>query len=659
MSKETVKTVDSWEKLNLWPHQRQAVEMIRRYQAAKVEGQALIRMPTGTGKTGVMAVVAQCFSDTVDLLVVAPWAQLTGQIAREIETDFWQKLGVKPERGTKNARAFRPSTLESLLNPKKREAPANILICTNQTLERVYASNSAYGALRDRVSLVLVDEGHREPAPAWAEAVRNLKKPTVLFTATPYRNDQRWFDVAPDYIFRFSHGDAVAQRFIRNVEFHDADFGDSAGGFVRALLDFYHGDFQRMKPSAVAEARVIVRCETDSEITEVANELEKAGERYVAVHENYSDREEGSRLRKVPSPKENDATFWVHQNKLMEGIDDPAFSLPAIYQPFGNTRSLVQQVGRIIRNPSLKANQVAHVFSAKQHKQRRCWESYLRYEERLGSGGNVNQVGSNQIFDDFLQLHEAYQYIDGSFRDRFEPKSAKFHQHLKLSFSTNVYQKLRGFAFDGLLKGIRRAIDEEDYILLNEAEPDARTRVFLYGKCYASPLLIDQTFMEVYLGVAIVREVDKFVFHYDSEKLTPDYLATHAERLPARRLEGLLSGEKVRITQISLLNSDLALYSVRRRSLSAHSIAQLAPALADYAHFCSTASGVIQRNENNTRRYVGFTRARLRPFRPLRGVYRVRRLHRVDRLHRRRVGPEGARRGRTLRPLRPERRPQR
>lgn len=606
-----MKTLQSWEQLKLWPHQRQAVEMIRRYQSARVDGQALVRMPTGTGKTGVMAIVAQCFPETVDVLIVAPWAQLTGQIAYEIETGFWQKLGMKLEQATKKAKTFRPSTLESALSPKKSEAPVNILICTNQTLERVYAINPAYEMLRKRVSLVLVDEGHREPAPAWAEAVRQLKKPTVLFTATPYRNDQRWFEVDSDFIFRLSHSDAVDQHFIRKVEFHDMSFGENAGSFVKALLDFYHGDFQKLKPSTVSKARVIVRCETDSEITAVADALEESGEKYVAVHENYSDREESARLRRVPNPKENDATFWVHQNKLMEGIDDPAFSLLAIYQPFGNARSLVQQIGRIIRNPSLAAGQVAHVLSNKKHKQRRFWESYLRYEERLGGSSNMNQVGTNQILDDFLQLHEIYHYIDGNFRDRFDPKSAKFHQHLKYSLSTNVYQKHRGYTFNELLESIRKVINEEDYILLNEAEPDARTHVFLYSRCNASPLLIDQTFMEVSLGVAVVRETDKFVFHYDSEKLTPEYLTTHAERVPAGKLEGLLSGEKVRITQISLLNSDLALYSVRRRSLSAYSITHLAPALADYAHFCSTASGVIQKDENNTRRYVGFTRARI------------------------------------------------
>jgi site-specific recombinase XerD len=37
--------------------------------------------------------------------------------------------------------------------------------------------------------LILVDEGHYEPAVSWSKGVRELNRPTVLLSATPYRND--------------------------------------------------------------------------------------------------------------------------------------------------------------------------------------------------------------------------------------------------------------------------------------------------------------------------------------------------------------------------------------------------------------------------------------------------------------------------------------
>ena len=44
-----------------------------------------------------------------------------------------------------------------------------------------------------------------------------------------------------------------------------------------------------------------------------------------------------------------DAQFWIHQFKLMEGIDDPSFVAVAIHDLMGNARQLVQQIGRITR----------------------------------------------------------------------------------------------------------------------------------------------------------------------------------------------------------------------------------------------------------------------------------------------------------------------
>jgi superfamily II DNA or RNA helicase len=41
--------------------------------------------------------------------------------------------------------------------------------------------------------------------------------------------------------------------------------------------------------------------------------------------------------------------YWLHQTKLLEGVDDPSFVAVAIYDVFGNARQLVQQIGRVLR----------------------------------------------------------------------------------------------------------------------------------------------------------------------------------------------------------------------------------------------------------------------------------------------------------------------
>lgn len=43
--------------------------------------------------------------------------------------------------------------------------------------------------------------------------------------------------------------------------------------------------------------------------------------------------------------------IWVHQHKLLEGVDGPSFRALAFYGVLGSARALVQQIGRVIRNP--------------------------------------------------------------------------------------------------------------------------------------------------------------------------------------------------------------------------------------------------------------------------------------------------------------------
>jgi ERCC4-related helicase len=59
----------------LWEHHRRAVAEVRQYLAATDTGEqsALITMPTGTGKTGVMAAITTCLPEvTGHRLVVTP-----------------------------------------------------------------------------------------------------------------------------------------------------------------------------------------------------------------------------------------------------------------------------------------------------------------------------------------------------------------------------------------------------------------------------------------------------------------------------------------------------------------------------------------------------------------------------------------------------------
>lgn len=591
----------------LWEHQRGALGMVRRYMTAHANGAALVRMPTGTGKTAVMATLSQLVPSIARTLIVAPWSQLTEQLAREIDERFWTKVGVPPARIRKAAACFTPATLASHLDAA--DAP-EILICTNQTLERLHSSYvQEHQRLAARTTLVMVDEGHREPAPRWATAVRALAKPTVLFSATPYRNDHRLFHIDPDHIYRFPHDEAVSERFIRDVRFEEFDWGHGAAPFARALQRFVNQQVIPHPPAGYPSPRVIVRCATREDVQAVTAELQALGEDVIGIHETFDPDTGHNVVRNVPDPATTTARYWVHQFKLLEGVDDPAFCVVAIYQPFGTARALVQQIGRVVRNPARAAHQRAWVFTTPRHRQKAMWDAYLKYEEQLDSDAPSDPQG---VLHEVLRVTERLDYVDGHYRAQFDPATPDIHTQFAFPLAANVLVAERGFTMDDLASSMEQMIDEEDLVLSGQSSPDTDCRFMAYAKFHSSELLIDRTFPELLLGFCVAKKRGSHVFFYDTLGMVPDYLRTHTSRVNPEHLERLLSATESRISNVSLLNSDLSVYSVRRRTMSARSIDALAPGLADHAHFCSTATGLVTRNGGGVaRRYVGFTRSRV------------------------------------------------
>jgi superfamily II DNA or RNA helicase len=184
--------------------------MVLRYLDSNDEGSALIRIPTGTGKTAVIAMLACCLSKYQNVLILTSLEVLRDQMCDHLREKPWSPLKVAPDLWTKNVVTWVPSSLERVLEESKDVG--TVYVSTISALEMAQSSwKQSYDKLQARITLVIVDEGHREPAPKWAEAVRNLKRPTVLLTATPYHNDYlRFFNVNHDHIYAYSHDNALS-----------------------------------------------------------------------------------------------------------------------------------------------------------------------------------------------------------------------------------------------------------------------------------------------------------------------------------------------------------------------------------------------------------------------------------------------------------------
>ena len=590
-----------WGDLALWPHQASAVELVQRFLAAAGDGpgpSALIRLPTGTGKSGVIAVAAQLPAG--DVLLLTPWDALAIQLADDVRSRFWHRIGAPPPQ--QRIQRLYPSSAQAELADFSR----TVWVATIAALQQLRSRDlSAYQRLGSRLGLVIVDEGHYEPALRWSEAVRGLGQPTVLLTATPYRNDLKYFNVSGDeYTYQYSHQEAEDERYLRDVEFGTLDY-DSPASFCDGLLTATDSCL-----SQYARPKIIVRCATKNSVQLVAAELGRRRCSVVAVHEGFrSDGLPEIYRSHVPDPVGEKFQFWVHQNKLTEGLDSSEFRMIAFYEPFRRERAFVQQVGRVLRNPGRRPGQVAWVMGSESADLRSSWEAYRAYDR--SSRGTVLPPSSRE----FARSQPQAQYLGGKFRQSLDLDAPEIHREFLYPLSVRAYLIDDSFDIDLFTESVQEALDDADFDLGAVSTPDPSVRVHPYISAENSPLLARSAFIEFKVGFTAYRRIGNYLFFLDTHRLTPDPLHD-LQRVPPDKLRRLFAGANAKLTSISTLNTNLGSHSVRRRSLDALSVGDLGPDLSDHAHLATTSEGVTSNwrpdGERDTRRYVGFVSGRVR-----------------------------------------------
>lgn len=155
-------------KLLLWEHQAVAVQRMREYieafSNAETERAALVHMPTGTGKTRVIASLARYAPEVNCVLVLAPRVALRSQLLQKLEERFFKRKVAKSTALPKRVSELKK---ENLTGPAS-QLKSTVFVGTIQKLDRMFATDDeALQTLVSNVSLVVFDEGHYEPAVSW------------------------------------------------------------------------------------------------------------------------------------------------------------------------------------------------------------------------------------------------------------------------------------------------------------------------------------------------------------------------------------------------------------------------------------------------------------------------------------------------------------
>lgn len=213
-------------------------------------------MPTGAGKTGVIAVLASCESKKGVVLVISPSKPLVQQLVGDISSRFFGIIG-RPDLAPDRVQTLLLAERDQIVTRLHESSMEMVLVGTFQALTQIRREDQDfYEQLQKYTTLTLVDEGHREPASEWANAIRDLRRPTILFSATPFRNDLKLFDISTEHVSYLSFEEAVTASVIRPVVFRDSDQAGDTASFASEVVRLY--DQLRDNGELESDARVIV-----------------------------------------------------------------------------------------------------------------------------------------------------------------------------------------------------------------------------------------------------------------------------------------------------------------------------------------------------------------------------------------------------------------
>jgi superfamily II DNA or RNA helicase len=301
----------------------------------------IITMPTGSGKIAVL--IASAFVlQAQRVLILVPSRLVREQIADEVTTlATLKKMGAVPD-GLGEPRVF--NTKKRITSEEDWEGLRgyDVVVATIQSVSPGYLGTPE--PPDDLFDLVLVDEAHHSPARTWESLLKHFKNSKqLLFTATPFRQDQR--EIKGRFIYTYDLKRAYDDGVFGQINFEPVTNRDQANSDV-AIAIAAQEKFRADQEQGF-DHRLMVR--TDS--------LKRAQE-LVTIYEENTD----LRLKVVSGNKslgvvkaiiqnleDGDLDGIICVNMLGEGFNFPSLKIAAIHSPHKSLNVTLQFIGRFAR----------------------------------------------------------------------------------------------------------------------------------------------------------------------------------------------------------------------------------------------------------------------------------------------------------------------
>jgi DNA repair protein RadD len=353
--------------------QRDAHRAVREH-FSKNSDHAILQIPVGCGKTGIIATLPFGVA-TGRALVITPNVTLRTNVYDAIDIvspkNFWKETGVLA--------GFDEGPYCALLDGPD----ANLHDCNQSHFVVTNIQQLASSADRwlpqfppNYFDMILVDEGHHNVADSWLKVFEKFPNAKVVsLTATPFRGDQR--PLAGEVIYRYSFARAMVKGYIKQIqsvnvapaEIYFTYRGEPHRHSLEEVLALREEQWFRRGVALAPECNrhiveasiqwcntlrnrtgvrhqiIAVACSVDHarQIRELYNQC---GYR---AREIYSEMEPDEQEQVLALLRSGQLDCIVQVQMLGEGFDHKTLSVAAIFRPFRSLSPYIQFVGRVMR----------------------------------------------------------------------------------------------------------------------------------------------------------------------------------------------------------------------------------------------------------------------------------------------------------------------
>ncbi|MDN0118642.1 DEAD/DEAH box helicase family protein [Yersinia frederiksenii] len=484
--------------------QVEAYIKIREFFSDPQNREALVVLPTGTGKSGLISIAPYGVSEK-RVLIITPGLVTKDSIRKTqevLEDNFWVNCDVM--FSSKDI----PIVNEYVSDISDEHLESSHIVYSN--IHRISGNRSTTLISRvapDFFDLIIVDEAHHAPAQSWRDAIQYFSNAKILHvTGTPYRGDNQ--EVPGVKIHETPLSEVMKDKYVKwlrkeTVNASELFFYTPDMPGVKLSKD----DVLALKDKEWIEKSVALSEECSKDVIEHSirrlDELKKIstsvphkilavgcsithaedlykwytekGLRATIIHSEMEPERIAASFKEIDN---NNCDVVISVNMLMEGYDHKYLSILAIFRPYRSLNAFAQVVGRILR--AIPDNEIAAfeidnnglVIFHEEIGLNVMWDTFQKEVDRAKRASVREYIFSDRdyvereqalagIASDGAYVSETDSYLDDiDFNALFEQKRAEISE----AVSSQIEKiRLAGITLsDSAIEGLKKSLVEEE-----------------------------------------------------------------------------------------------------------------------------------------------------------------------------------------------------